>query len=115
MRQAKSRRNISWLRVHHQNGGCWIDFVVLMLQIYLGLGAVHREETVSVDCSCCLFCSSILWIICGCGCRKFSEADFGCTDKERFQLELEFVQCLSSPQYIHCKWIFLIFLLEISI
>ncbi|GMH43505.1 hypothetical protein BSKO_11427 [Bryopsis sp. KO-2023] len=33
--------------------------------------------------------------------RKFTEADFWCTDKERFQLELEFVQCLACPQYIH--------------
>lgn len=24
------------------------------------------------------------------------------SDKERFELELEFVQCLSNPYYLHC-------------
>lgn len=27
----------------------------------------------------------------------------GCSDKERFALELEFVQCLANPQYLNCE------------
>ena len=29
-------------------------------------------------------------------------ADAGCAEDERYLLELEFVQCLSNPQYLNC-------------
>jgi mediator of RNA polymerase II transcription subunit 31 len=31
-----------------------------------------------------------------------AEADAGCSDAVRFQLELEFVQCLANPRYVNC-------------
>jgi len=34
--------------------------------------------------------------------RRLSEAAAGCSDDTRFQLELEFVQCLANPRYINC-------------
>ena len=34
--------------------------------------------------------------------RQATPAELGCTEDERFLLELEFVQCLSSPQYLNC-------------
>ena len=27
-------------------------------------------------------------------------------DKQRFCLELEFVQCLANPSYLNCEWVF---------
>ncbi|GAB4823605.1 hypothetical protein N2152v2_010651 [Parachlorella kessleri] len=35
------------------------------------------------------------------GCRRLTEADVGLPDRERFVLELEFIQCLASPQYLN--------------
>ena len=35
--------------------------------------------------------------------RQYTEEEVGCCSKERFVLELEFVQCLASPQYIYCE------------
>jgi hypothetical protein len=34
--------------------------------------------------------------------RRATEADAGCSDAVRFQLELEFVQCLANPRYVNC-------------
>jgi hypothetical protein len=36
-------------------------------------------------------------------CRRFTEAEVGCSDQKRFEAELEFIQGLSSPQYINCE------------
>ena len=33
--------------------------------------------------------------------RAATQADVGCSERERFLLELEFVQCLASPAYLH--------------
>ena len=27
----------------------------------------------------------------------------GCSEEERFRLEMEFVQCLANPDYLHCE------------
>ena len=35
--------------------------------------------------------------------RRAGEAEVGCSDAERFQLELEFVQCLANPHYLNCE------------
>ena len=35
--------------------------------------------------------------------RAAAEEDTGCSDAERFGLELEFVQCLANPQYLNCE------------
>ena len=35
-------------------------------------------------------------------CSRADKADTGCSDRERFQLELEFVQSLANPHYINC-------------
>jgi hypothetical protein len=37
-------------------------------------------------------------------CRRAGEAEVGASDRERFELELEFLQCLANPQYLHCEW-----------
>ena len=37
---------------------------------------------------------------------RCSPQEVGCSDERRFLLELEFVQCLSSPQYLNCMWNF---------
>jgi hypothetical protein len=34
--------------------------------------------------------------------RRATEAETGCSDAERFELELEFVQCLANPKYLNC-------------
>lgn len=34
--------------------------------------------------------------------KKMSDDEAGIMNDERFQLELEFVQCLASPQYLQC-------------
>lgn len=42
--------------------------------------------------------------------KKMSDDEAGITNDERFQLELEFVQCLASPQYLQCtRWKVVIF------
>lgn len=34
--------------------------------------------------------------------RRATEAETGCSDAARFELELEFVQCLANPKYLNC-------------
>ena len=36
--------------------------------------------------------------------RPCTEQDVGCSEKERFTIELEFVQCLANPEYLQCRW-----------
>ena len=45
------------------------------------------------------FCAGARWG----GCRRAGEAEVGAADAERFQLELEFVQCLANPNYLNCE------------
>lgn len=35
---------------------------------------------------------------------RCSQEDIGCSDEKRFLLELEFIQCLSNPHYLNCKY-----------
>ena len=44
-------------------------------------------------------------------CRQLvqcSQEVIGCSDEKRFMLELEFIQCLSNPQYLNCKCYFVV-------
>lgn len=34
--------------------------------------------------------------------RKATEAEVGCSDQQRFIIELEFIQALSNPHYLTC-------------
>ena len=34
--------------------------------------------------------------------QRAGEAEVGCTDAKRFELELEFLQCLANPGYLNC-------------
>ena len=36
--------------------------------------------------------------------RLLTEKELGCTNKERFVIELEFIQCLANPQYLNCTF-----------
>lgn len=36
-------------------------------------------------------------------CRAHPEAETGCSGTKRFEIELEFVQCLANPHYINCE------------
>ncbi len=46
-----------------------------------------------------LHCSSTGVPACG---RRAGPDEAGCSDRERFALELEFVQCLANPHYLNC-------------
>lgn len=35
--------------------------------------------------------------------RRVGEEEVGCSDKRRFELELEFVHCLANPGYLNCE------------
>jgi hypothetical protein len=35
--------------------------------------------------------------------RVYTEDDVGCSDQERFVMELEFIQCLANPFYLNCE------------
>lgn len=45
----------------------------------------------------------LFWDTCFLPDRNDAESTTGCSNQKRFELELEFVQCLSSPQYLNCK------------
>jgi hypothetical protein len=34
---------------------------------------------------------------------RAGEAETGCGDRQRFELELEFVHCLANPGYLNCE------------
>lgn len=36
-------------------------------------------------------------------CRVYTEDEVGCSDQERFVMELEFIQCLANPFYLNCE------------
>lgn len=36
-------------------------------------------------------------------CRRTGEAETGCSDQRRFELELEFLHCLANPGYLNCE------------